>query len=143
MGSVGGIAISTAQNAVNRLEFNSFHGNQTQLGVGAAIQCIAGTFTARNNIMSENGTLTNMEQVGGACAHTYSIARPGMLPAGTGNASVDPLFVNTTTGDLHIRTGSPALGAADPNSDLTGPAARDIDGDVRAARADIGADEVP
>lgn len=142
-GSLGGISISTVQNAANRLEFNSLNSNQSQLGLGAAIHCIAGTFTAQNNIMSNNGTLTNMEQVGGTCTHAYSIVRPGTLPSGVGNSSLDPLFVNTTTGDLHVRPGSPALGAADPSSDLTGPAARDIDGDTRIAPADIGADEIP
>jgi flagellar hook assembly protein FlgD len=141
--NVGGIAINTSQSPINRLEFNSFSRNKTQDGLGAAIQCVAGTFTARNNIMSENGTLTNLEQVGGTCAHAYSIVRPGTMPPGTGNSNADPLFVNTTTGDLHVGAGSPALGAADPNSDLAGIAERDLDGDVRMQPADIGADEVP
>lgn len=141
-GTVGGVAISTSQSAANRLEFNSFNKNQTQNGLGSAIQCVAGTFSARNNIMSENGTLSNMEQVGGTCTHAYSIVRPGTLPPGTGNAAGDPLFVNTTTGDLHIMTGSPARHAADPNADLTGIASTDIDGDSRMSPADIGADQV-
>jgi hypothetical protein len=139
----GGVSVGTQQNAMNRLEFNSFNRNEAQDTLGSAIHCIAGTFTARNNIMSQNGTMTNTEQVGGTCTHTHSIVRPGTLPSGTGNSSADPLFVNTTIGDLHLRAGSPALGAADPNSNLTGPAGRDIDGDPRTAPADIGADEVP
>ena len=53
------------------------------------------------------------------------------------------MFVNTTTGDLHIMNGSPAMGAADPASDLPAPAARDMDGQPRNAPADIGADEIP
>ena len=142
-GNIGAISISTTQSSVNRLDFNSFNQNQTQPGAGAAIQCLAGTFTARNNIMSDNGTLTNMQQVGGTCGHAYSISRPGTLPPGTGNSSSDPMFVNTTTGDLHIQAASPARGAADPASDLTGLAARDIDGDTRGTPADIGADDVP
>jgi hypothetical protein len=93
--------------------------------------------------MSGNGTLTNQEQVAGSCAHMYSIVRPGTLPAGAGNKADDPLFKNTTTGDLHIQAGSPAAGAADPGSNLTGIAAHDIDGDVRLNPADIGADEIP
>jgi hypothetical protein len=140
---VGAVAIGAAQNVMNRLEFNSFTRNKAQDTIGTAIHCIAGIFTARNNIMSENGTLTNMEQVGGACMHAYSIVRPGMVPPGAGNSNADPLFLNTTTGDLHVQPGSPALRAADPNSDLTGPAARDIDGDLRISPADIGADEAP
>jgi hypothetical protein len=141
--AVGAVNISTSQAATNRLEFNSFSKNQVQDGTGSAVQCSAGAFMARNNIMSGNGTLTNLEQVGGSCAHAYSIARPGMLPAGAGNKPDDPLFKNMTTGDLHILPGSPAAGAADPGSNLAGIAARDIDGDIRMDPADIGADEIP
>jgi hypothetical protein len=141
---VGGLVISAPTDVSNRLEFNSFNQNTTANGVAPAIQCtVAGAFTARNNVMSDNGTLTNLEQVGGTCAHAYSIARPGTLPPGPGNSSADPLFVNTTTGDLHLKPGSPALGAADPTTNLTGVAERDIDGDLRTAPADLGADEVP
>ena len=139
----GGLSISTAQAATNRLEFNSFNKNGSQDGVGSAIQCIAGAFTARNNILFGNGTATNLEQVGGSCQHTYTIAQPGTLPVGAGNMAKDPLFRDVNAGDLHVQPGSPALGAADPNSDLTGIAAHDIDGDARIKPADIGADEVP
>jgi hypothetical protein len=141
-GTVGGISITTSQSASNRLEFNSFNTNQAQVTIGTAIQCTAGTFTARNNIMSGNGTLANMEQVGGGCAHAFSIVRPGTVPSGSGNSASDPMFKNTTTGDLHIEAASPARRAGDPNSDLTGIAARDIDGDPRTAPPDIGADQV-
>ncbi len=127
---------------LNRVEFNSLTLNTAQAGVGAAIEC-SGELTARNNIMSGNGSLTYMEQVGGTCMHAYSIARPGDVPDGPGNSSADPMFVDPQTGELHIMDGSPATGAADPASDLTGIAARDIDGQPRNAPADIGADEIP
>jgi hypothetical protein len=139
----GGVTILTTQSTLNRLEFNSFNKNQTQDSVGSAIQCTAGTFEARNNIMSGNGTLSNLEQTGGSCTHAYSIVLPGTLPAGGTNIARDPLFKNTLTGDLHIQAGSPAIRAAAPNSDITGSAARDIDGDVRVSPADVGADELP
>jgi hypothetical protein len=142
-GTVGGVSLQVAQNAANRLDFNSFNKNVTQDGLGTAIQCVAGTFTARNNIMSGNGTLSNVNQVGGTCAHAYSIARPGTVPSGAGNGSADPLFVDTTTGDLHLQSSSPAKGGADPSSELTGVAAKDLDGDVRTSPADIGGDELP
>ena len=141
--SVGGVSIMTSQSTTNRLEFNSFNKNTTQDGVASAIYCVAGTFTARNNILSGNGTQTQLDQTGGSCTHAYSIVRPGALPAGTGNSAADPLFVNTTTGDLHIQTSSPARAAADPSSNLTGVAAKDLDGDPRVAPADIGADQLP
>lgn len=143
LGGTGGVAITTSQNAANRLEFNSFNKNQTQDGLGCAIQCVAGTFTAKSNIMSGNATATNMQQTGGTCAHAYSIARPGSVPTGTGNSAADPMFADVNTGDLHIMAASPARSMADPNSNLTGLAAKDIDGNARVNPADIGADEVP
>jgi hypothetical protein len=142
-GSIGGISISTTLNPLNRLEFNSFARNIVQDTVGAAVQCTAGTFTARNNIMSGNGTQTNLEQVGGGCMHAYSIVRPGTVPGGAGNSGMEPLFKDAANGDLHLMAGSPALDAADPSSNLSGAAKLDIDGEERKAPADIGADEVP
>lgn len=140
---IGGVNIGTAQNVANRLEFNSFARNKAQDTIGCAIHCLAGTFTARNNVMAGNATASNMAQVGGTCTHTYSIARPGTVPSGTGNSGADPLFVDTVTGNLHIMLTSPARGMADPSSDLTGIAARDLDGDARTNPADMGADEAP
>ena len=140
---IGGVSVAAAPSTLNRLEFNSFTHNRVEDGRGTAIHCLAGTFTARNNIMSDNVTPTNLEQVGGTCAHAYSIARPGAIPPGPNNSNKDPMFRNAAAGDLHLMAGSPALGAADPASDLTGVAELDIDGDRRTGPADIGADEVP
>lgn len=142
-GVIGGISISTAQNAANRLEFNSLNKNQRQAGRAAGLDCEAGTFTARNNLVSENGTLSNTVQVSGTCAHEYSIVRPGPVPPGMNNSGADPMFEDTATGDLHLKPGSPARRGADPNSILTGVAERDIDGNHRVAPADVGADQVP
>jgi hypothetical protein len=140
-GFVGGLTITTTLNSANRLEFNSFNRNKTQDGLGTAIQCVAGAFTARNNILSENATATNTLQFSGTCMHAYSIVRPGVLPAGATNKAGDPLFKDTTAGDLHIQPGSAAIGGSDPASDLTGIASQDIDGDIRRSPADIGADQ--
>lgn len=138
--SVGGIAITTGSNAVNRLEFNSFNLNSTQTGLGPAIQCAAGAFVAKNNIMSDNRTpMPQPDQFTGPCTHTFSIMRPGTMP--TGNSSADPLFVDAAKGDLHISSASPARRAADPSSDLTGIASQDIDGIARVSPAAIGAYE--
>lgn len=142
--TTGGLTIATSGNGVNRLEFNSFNKNATIDGVAPALQCVAGGgFVARNNIMFDNGTPSNMNQVDGTCMHVYSIMHPGTLLPGIGNSSIDPLFVNSAIGDLHLRANSPARRNADPNSDLSGLAARDIDGDLRVAPADVGADEIP
>jgi hypothetical protein len=142
--SIGGIAITTASNPVNRLEFNSFNLNSTQLGLGPAIQCAAGTFVAKNNIMSDNRTpAAQPDQFTGPCMHAFSIMRPGTVPTvPAGNSGSDPLFLNPAMGDLHIPPASPARHAADPNSDLTGIASHDVDGVARVSPADIGAYEV-
>jgi hypothetical protein len=137
---VGGISIGTAANAANRLDFNSFALNTSQDGISPAVQCVAGVFTAKNNIMSGNRTPTpGTNQTGGTCMHAYSIIQPGTIPPGTQNSGSDPLFADPAKGDLHLQSISPARRAADPGSDLAGVASRDIDGNVRVAPADIGA----
>lgn len=137
--SVGGVSITAAGSPTNRLEFNSFNQNQTGAPIGQAVQCSVASFTAKNNIMSDNGTITQTDQFTGSCNHAYSISHPGPLPPGLGNGISDPLFVDPTKGDLHLQANSPARRAADPASDLTGIAAHDIDGNARVAPADIGA----
>jgi hypothetical protein len=138
---VGGIS-ATYLSTMNRLEFNTFCFNRTQQGLGSAIDCALGTFTARNNIISENGSGTSLVQVQG-CLNEYSLVYPGPALPGIGNSSMDPLFESPVQGDLHLMADSLARGAADPASDLTGLAEIDIDGDRRTSPADIGADEIP
>jgi hypothetical protein len=135
--NIGGVFLQT-DSTTSRLEFNSFNGNLTTGVNGPAIQCTIAGFTARNNVMFENGT---GDQVGGTCAHAFSLASPGAVPAGTGNFAADPLFVNAVAGDLHTSRGSPTEGRADPASDLAGTI--DLDGESRISPADIGADEHP
>ena len=50
--------------------------------------------------------------------------------------SIDPQLIDPTQGNLHVANGSPAIGAASPTS-----AGTDIDGEVRDAAPDMGADE--
>jgi hypothetical protein len=138
-GSNAGISISTSTNATNRLEFNTISANKSQFISG--VQCVAGTFTAQNNIIWDN---TGSAQLGGTCVHDYSII--GLVvafPAGTDgghNKSSDPKLVSEAN-DPHIQPGSSAIKAANPAADLTGIAAKDIDGDTRTSPADIGADQ--
>jgi hypothetical protein len=140
--SVGGISVSTMMSAMNRLEFNTIVANTAQDGTGSGVHCLAGTFTAKDNIVSDNRNLTSTTQIDGGCTHAYTLVHPGAPPTGTGNIGDDPKFVNEGTGDVHLQTTSPARGKADPSADLTGIAAHDIDGDARVAPADLGADQV-
>ena len=139
-GSVGGVFINTAQDLTNQLELNSFSRNRAQTGTGTAIDCKAGVFTARNNILSGRGAL-NTVPIGGTCTHTFSIIEPGTIPVGDGNKFEDPLFKDAASGDLHLLANSPARGKGDPATSLTGVATYDIDGDLRKSPPDIGADQ--
>jgi hypothetical protein len=140
--AVSGIAIGTTESPINRLEFNSFNQNRAQGGVGQGVSCVAGAFTAKDNILSNNGTLTLTDQVSGSCTHAFSILHPAPKPPLGTNSGEDPMFVDETKGDLHIQATSLARHYADPAADLTGIASHDIDGDLRVAPADIGADQV-
>jgi len=126
---------------MNRLEFNTIANNTALNGVNAGLDCTVGTsFTARNNIIWGN---TGVIQISGICMHSYSDIGPFATPVpgttpGTGNKNNDPLLTST----WHLGTGSPAIGSADPMADLTGLAAKDIEGDMRVSRADMGADQV-
>lgn len=141
--NVGGAYITAAQNAGHRIEFNSFHRNKSIDAQGTGLHCAVNNLTARNNILYNNGTLSNQAQVGGACGHAYSLISP-MTPATATIIGGDPLFEDGLTGNLHLKDGSPALGAADPAAAVTDElAATDIDGQPRVLPADLGADERP
>jgi hypothetical protein len=133
----GGIAISAMFDARNRLEFNTIAANDALISATAGLLCMSDTFTARNNIIWANGPGNNL---GGNCQHAYSSIGPGTLVPGMGNINTDPMLTDVLS-DHHLQTMSPAKKAADPQADLAGPAARDIDGDTRANPADIGADQ--
>ena len=80
---------------------------------------------------------------GARCSASYSNFRPALspgLPAGTGNQSQDPAFVNAAVGDFHPAAGSPTVDAGTGDLLL---GATDPDGNPRTmgAAPDIGAFE--
>jgi hypothetical protein len=141
MGStLGAVHIAATFASTNLLEFNTFYKNLSTDGVGAAISCIPSTFTARANIMLNNGTTNSPDPTTGTCTHSYSIMRPGMVPiTGTGNQGSDPMFVDAPGGNFHLQTGSPAIGAANALAPLTGLSARDFDDRPRMNPVNLGA----
>lgn len=141
--TVGGINILTSQSTTNRFEFNTVSRNLVADTLGSGIQCTAGTFIARNNIVYNNGTGTNLLQVSGSCQHAFSDIGPMGIVGGSNNINMPPMFLDEANGNLHIGSASPVRGKADPTADLIGIAARDIDSDERTSPADIGADEIP
>ena len=58
--------------------------------------------------------------------------------SGTSNIDKDPLFVNASSGDLHLKTGSPCLGGGTSN----GAPPTDLDGNPRPNPPSMGAHEL-
>lgn len=131
---VGGISISTPGDISNRLDFNTITGNHAQAGIGPGLQCTAGSLAVRNNIIySNNDNL--VAQLGGNCQPMYSDLGFETTDVNN-NMHADPML---GTG-FHLNAGSSLLGKADPNSDLSGMASKDIDGEPRVKRSGMGAD---
>lgn len=117
--------------AAGTFEFNTVSDNVTGGTPDLGITCGA-PFTMSNNIIT--GNITN------GCTSTWSLYDGPVLP-GTDNKLGDPLFIKTT-GPLdpdfyRIRVDSDAKDSANP----TATEAKDIDGQARSGRRDMGADE--
>jgi len=134
--SQGGIVIS---GSTGTLDHVTLSGNTATMAGGQAIRCSDGNVAIRSSIVFGNGS----PAVEDACFVSHSVLDPGYAGAGSGNVAMDPLFVAPATRDYHIQAGSPAVGLADPASQVT----HDYDGDPRpnptGSVADSGADEIP
>jgi hypothetical protein len=144
-GNVGGVSVDTTVSG-NRLEFNTITQNTSDMALAAGVQCkVTGGFTAQNNIIwNNNSSIADGIQVSG-CSYAYSDIGPAITPTvndGGNNLNVDPPFVNAPS-DLHLQSGSPIRGKANPGADLTGLASKDRDGNVRVAPATPGAYVAP
>ncbi|HEX7841978.1 MAG TPA: hypothetical protein VF469_31120, partial [Kofleriaceae bacterium] len=94
-------------------------------------------------IVWDNNPMPAMDQISGGCKHTYSDVGP--MPLAPSNdaghtLNLNPQIVDEQS-DPHLKAASPARGYASSDADLTGLAAKDIDGDARTAPADLGADQ--
>ncbi|NOX60689.1 MAG: hypothetical protein GXP42_01875 [Chloroflexi bacterium] len=100
--------------------------------------------TILNSILWEEEGEDIVAANGGDFTMTYSDVEDG-APAGEGNISADPMFVNPTQGDYRLRAGSPAIDAGTnqsaPDHDLDG-LSRPFDGNGDGdAITDMGAYE--
>ncbi|MBN2269708.1 MAG: right-handed parallel beta-helix repeat-containing protein [Sedimentisphaerales bacterium] len=81
--------------------------------------------------------------ISGSPSVSYSYCDIGVdPPAGTGNISADPCFVDQATGDYHLSADSPCVHAGDPLF-IASTGQVDFDGEPRVlfGRIDVGADE--
>jgi hypothetical protein len=124
--------------------FNTVAGNEAPRAAATGVLCgiIAQPLALTSSIVVDNAGAAQVD--GTNCVWSYSDVFPGDLApaaAGTGNRSVDPLFVDPVHHNFHLQVASPVRDAADPAATL----AVDIDGEPRpqGAGRDMGADEIP
>ncbi len=124
--------------------FNTVVGNKVSAGVGG-INCagvLNGQPLIQASIVWGNDASSNASTI--SCSLTYSDLSDMPVPAGLGNFSADPLFVDTT--DYRLQSGSPCADRVTVASGLTGGTLPSFDrkGTSRPAHSgfDIGADEV-
>jgi len=97
-----------------------------------------GTTALTNCILFYNTATTGPNYQSGP---SFSHCCTTPLPAGPGNFTNDPVFMNPAAGDFHLQTNSPCINAG-INSAVTG--ATDLDGNPRIAggTVDMGANEL-
>lgn len=121
--------------------------NNTVVGnTGAGIECYWSSALISNNIVAFNGTGVLMSDVGDPvlrnnCVYGNSEGNYQYVAPGIGDISGDPLFVDRTNGDYHLKIVSPCVNAG--WNDAPGLPSLDMDGESRIlyGTVDIGADE--
>lgn len=130
-------AVSHCTIATNVTLNNGFSGGGMYLGLSTAQSVIVYFNVYGTNTANQANYNTN------AAAISYSCTFP--LPAGSGNTTSAPVFVNPATGDFHLAMSSPGIDAATadeaPATDLDGNP-RPLDGNHDGTNAfDMGACE--
>ncbi len=131
-GSASGAATLDGAPADVVFRFNTLRDNVAE-GPGAVLCAQAITV---ESIISFNNSTGSGGEFGGLCSVANSrVDNPGALGAGAGNFDADPLF---DVDGVHLLATSPCRGVGNPLAPLD-----DLDGDVRDAQPDAGADEIP
>ncbi len=116
---------------------STFNSNSAPIGnVASSAGSDGTTYTSFNNsILWGNG---GTSAASGVTKYDFSIVEGGTV---TGTINSDPLFVDSTAGDLHLMNGSPAINAGD-NGLVSSSESVDLDGHPRIiGNVDIGAYE--
>lgn len=125
-----------------RIESSTIVGNSAANASGTSGGGVYGSVVTNSivwNNTTGSGTGTNY---GGTCTFGYTCTAP--LPAGSGNISSDPLFVNPGAGNYRLASKPPASPCNDKGTNLVWMAAgTDLDGNLRIQHniVDMGAYE--
>jgi hypothetical protein len=107
--------------------------------VGGHLDCQGSTI---DHVRFDSNIFYNLDTIvpSASCEYDYNLLTPGPNLQGLANMIGDPLFVDVAHNDFHLKQGSPAIDAADPNLTSNG---HDFDGIARplGTRSDIGAFE--
>ncbi|MFN0057732.1 MAG: right-handed parallel beta-helix repeat-containing protein [Planctomycetota bacterium] len=131
----GGIYLQDASNT--RIVHSTIVANSASFIAGALDNLGSPGTQLVNSILWANGAAPIYDTT--ALSITYSDVEGGW--PGTGNTDAEPNFVSGPTGDYHLASNSPCIGAA--SAAIAGAPATDFEGDPRSAcgAPDQGADE--
>lgn len=102
----------------------------------------------RNNRITQGSTIytsTNVRNYGGVVSYAYSNIEDTPPQPAPGVINADPVFSNSSAGDLRLRPESPCYNAGNPMSTTATVSKTDLGGNPRIAegRIDMGAYEIP
>ncbi len=132
-----GGAISTENTDID-INSSTISGNIADESAGA-FYAISSSIKVEGSILWNNLPEESLKD--GMSDIIMEFSNSATLYEGYGNKSVDPLFADEKTGDLHLRVNSPCINAG--NSSVSGENKLDIDGEKRVTGSvvDMGADE--
>ena len=134
----GAIQLGNTSTTTSSVSFSTFYNSIMKCPTVQGI----GSFSSSNNIIVNKRSGAPADTVTGTyCTHDYDLVMPQStaLNGAHNQLGVDPKFADTTISDFHLKTGSPAIDAADPSSTLS----IDYDGTTRpqGPARDVGAFE--
>ena len=140
----GGIRCLNSSPAISN---NTIAGNSSSSTYGGGIDCDASSPTISNNIIAFNSSGINKTSGTGTpslrnnCVFNPSGDNYTGISAGTGDISLDPMFVDRANGNYHLSIGSPCINAGYDPAVAAGWVDIDEQSRIMGSSVDIGADE--